>query len=285
MSQSLSFSKQGISEIDEMAQTMLPVYQSDEAGSRKTVSAIVPVFDEEKTACGVVEALLHNDLIDEVICINDGSTDGSLAILKTFEGRITLVDLEQNQGKGYALAAGIQAARGEIVAFFDADLDNLSNLYIGILLAPILNGSARAILGYPTKESVLPTVFAELTGERAYYRSDLLPFLAQMETTRFGVEVFLNNAFRDLPPVKVPLVGLKGLYKYEKYSPTKAFREYLRATIEIAQEIGRIDGLLPEDRQIIAGLADVTNFEELRKRVGKIRNIPIRQFLVLQSHL
>ena len=279
MSQPFSALKQDVNEVDELAPTTLPGYLGDETASRKTVSAIVPMYDEETTVGGVVNALLNSNLIDEVICVNDGSTDHSLAILRTFEGRITLIDLEQNRGKGYALAVGIREAKGEIVAFFDADLVNLSDRYIETLLMPILDGSTRAVLGYPTKDSVLPTVFADLTGERAYYRQDLLPFLARMETSRFGVEVLLNDAFCEHQPVKVPLVGLRGLYKYEKHSPTKAFREYLGAAIEIAQEIGRIDGLLPEDRQIIAGLADATNFEELRSRVRKIRNVPIRHLL------
>lgn len=278
MSQSFSALKLDGNEINEMTLTTLPGYQ-DEAASSKTISAIVPVFDEETTVGGVVHALLNNALIDEVICINDGSSDNSLAILKTFEGRITLVNLEQNRGKGYALAAGVREAKGEIVAFFDADLVNLSDRYIETLLAPILDNHTRAVLGYPTKDSVLPTVFADLTGERAYYRQDLLPFLAPMETSRFGVEVLLNDAFGEHDPVKVPLVGLRGLYKYEKHSPAKAFREYLGAAMEIAQEIGKIDGLLPKDRQIIAGLADVTSLEELAKRVRGIRSLPIRQFL------
>jgi len=262
-----------------MSQAMLPDAQDSQTKSRKTVSAIVPVFDEEKTIGGVVEALLQSDLIDEVICVNDGSTDGSLAILETFAGRITLINLEENHGKGYALAAGVREAKGEIVAFFDADLANLSDEYIRKLLTPILDSSARAVLGFPTKDSVLPTVLADLTGERAYYRKDLLPLLVRMETTRFGVEVFLNHAFREHSPLKVPLVGLRGLYKYEKYTPTRAFREYLGAAIEIAQEISRIDGLLPEDGQIIAGLRDVMDPEELSNRIRKIHNIPIRRFL------
>jgi glycosyltransferase involved in cell wall biosynthesis len=260
-----------------MSQTMLPNSQNDQAESRKTISAIVPVFDEEKTVRGVVEVLLRSSLIDEVVCINDGSTDGSLAILETFAGRISLINLKENHGKGHALAAGIREAKGDIVAFFDADLANLSEMYIGMLLTPMLDGSAIAVLGFPIKDPENQTVLSDLTGERAYYRQDLLPLLSRMETTRFGVEVFLNDAFRERPPEKVPLTGLRGLYKYEKYTRAKAFREYLGAAIEIAGEMGRIHGLLPEDSQIIAGLRDVTDTEELNRRVRRIHSEPVRR--------
>lgn len=268
-----------IDDIEALAQGTFTDFQSDLPGSRITVSAIVPVYDEETTVKKVIEVLLANPQIDEVICVNDGSSDNSLAVLKRFGDRITLIDLTQNQGKGYALAAGIRAAHCEIAAFFDADLANLSDRHIETLLAPILDGRACAVLGYPTTESKLPSVFADLTGERAYYRSDLLPLAAQMEAKRFGVEVFLNEMFSEQNPPKVPLAGLRGLYKYEKHSPAKAIREYVGEVTEIAQELGRREGLLPEDRQIIVRLKEVTDFDTLKIRITKIRSASIRQYL------
>ena len=222
---------------------------------------------------------MANTLIDEVICVNDGSSDNSLAILETFGDQIALIDLKQNRGKGNALAAGIRIAQYEIVAFFDADLANLSDRHIGQLLEPIFDGETCAVLGYPTGDTLSPSAFSDLTGERAYYRGDLLPFLAEMETKRFGVEVFLNETFRERTPTKVPLTNLRGLYKYEKHPPAKAIREYIGEAIEVAQELGRREGLLPEDRQIIIGLKDVTNFDVLKIRIAKIRNASIRHYL------
>jgi hypothetical protein len=73
------------------------------------------------------------------------------------------------------------------------------------------------------------------------------------------------------------LTGLRGLYKYEKYTRAKAFREYLGEAIEIAEEMGRLHGLLPGDSQIIAGLTEVTDTEELSRRVRTIRSEPIRR--------
>jgi glycosyltransferase involved in cell wall biosynthesis len=279
MGQTPTSPEQDIDETEARAQSTLTDVQGHIVGSRKTVSAIVPVFDEETTIKKVVEALLASNLIDEVICVNDGSSDDSLAILVTFGELITLIDLKQNQGKGNALATGIREAQCEIVAFFDADLANLSDRHINTLLDPILNGKACAVLGYPTKESTRSTVFGNLTGERAYYRHDLLPLLAEMETTRFGIEVLLNETFREPAPMKVALTGLRGLYKYEKYPPAKAMREYMGEVTEIAQEIGRREGLLSEDRQIIAELKEVMDLDALKIRIAKIRNASIRQYL------
>lgn len=239
-------------------------------GGRR-ISAVVPVFNEEKTVSGVVEALLQSSLIDEVICVDDGSTDGSLVILQALAGRIELIDLQDNRGKGHALAVGIKRASGEIVAFFDADLTNLSSDYVRMLLAPILRGSARAVLGYP--------LVAPLTGERAYYRADLLPHLNRMSETRFGVEMFLNSLFDSEDVATIRLKGLRALLKHEKHGAVKAVKEYLGAGIEIAQEIARREGLPAVDRQILAGLRSVTSLQMLKKTVERLQSPLLRRIL------
>ena len=82
----------------------------EEEYTKPYISAIVPIFNEEKTVSNVVEVLLENPQIDEVICVNDGSTDQSLVVLKEFEKEIQLIDLKENHGKGYALAEGLKKA-------------------------------------------------------------------------------------------------------------------------------------------------------------------------------
>ncbi|OGH23696.1 MAG: hypothetical protein A2958_02935 [Candidatus Levybacteria bacterium RIFCSPLOWO2_01_FULL_38_13] len=59
------------------------------------VSAIVPVFNEGGRVGKVIDTLLKSDLIDEVICINDGSSDGSLKILKGFGNKIKLINFKK----------------------------------------------------------------------------------------------------------------------------------------------------------------------------------------------
>lgn len=246
---------------------------------KQLVSAVVPIFNEEKTVAGIIEALSKSPLIDEVVCVNDGSRDKSLTITQGFKDKIKLIDLKKNCGKGFALAEGIKKASGEIVAFFDADLTNLSDNYIQNLLEPILEGKAKAVLGCPTKRWFLPNMFSQLTGERAYYKKGLIPHLEEMAKTRFGVEIFLNDLFDEKETKKVPLKHLSGLYKYEKRNSSDAFKEYLTEVVEIAQAISQREDLLPADKQIIARLAEVTDHGELKKKIKEIYNKPIRQFL------
>jgi len=217
-----------------------------------TISVIVPVYNEEKTISKVVNKLLSNPHFCEAICVNDGSSDRSLRELQKFGCMIKLVDLAENQGKGYALAVGIQKATGDLVVFIDADLTNLGDDHIQTLLSPILTKEADAVLGY-AKRGEMPNLAAHLTGQRVYFRKDLLPFLDQIANSRFGVEVLLNEIFKEKRVAMVSLPDLIGLTKAEKRSPSLAVREYLGEAKEIMYQLLRMkapalwDVLSPSD--------------------------------------
>ncbi|MCD6550125.1 glycosyltransferase [bacterium] len=256
-------------------------FKTEVALKTKKISAIIPVFNEEKTVKKIVEAFLKSELIDEVICVNDGSTDRSREILESFGKRIKLINLRKNKGKGYALAKGVESAKGEIVVFWDADFPDLSVKHIETLIRPALREDFKAIFGVPIKNKLnlsLPTrVF--LTGERVYHRDFLLPHLEKMKKTRFGVEVFLNRLV-DKKDIKIfPLEGLTFPYKYEKRNISQASKEYLAEAIEIAKELSKSIKLLPEDIKIINDLKENLTFQELKLKIQKIKNKEIKTIL------
>jgi glycosyltransferase involved in cell wall biosynthesis len=204
-----------------------------------TFSVIVPIYNEEKTVSEVVSNLLSNPYFFEVICVNDGSTDRSLREMEQFGDRIKLISFTKNQGKGQALATGIERAEGDLVVFIDADLTNLSEAHIENLLSPILRREADAVLGY-AKRGEMPNLAAHLTGQRVYYKEDLLPVLDQIAGSRFGVEVLLNDIFKCKTVAMVPLQDLIGLTKAEKRSPLLAVREYVEEANEIVSQLMRM---------------------------------------------
>src|SRR5699024_7703741 len=90
------------------------------------LSIIVPVYNTEKYIETCLESLLNQDIdksMYEIICVNDGSTDGSLAILKEYAKQydnVVLIDKE-NEGVSIARNIGLEKARGDYVWFIDAD--------------------------------------------------------------------------------------------------------------------------------------------------------------------
>lgn len=88
------------------------------------VSIIVPVYNVEKFLPRCLDSLLTQTLIDiEIVCINDGSTDGSLQVLHTYakkDSRIRIIS-QPNKGLGGARNTGIDASNGTYILFVDSD--------------------------------------------------------------------------------------------------------------------------------------------------------------------
>ena len=70
------------------------------------VTALIPVYNEEKTITGVLQVLKEDPLVDEILVIDDGSTDNSAALARSMG--VQVISLEKNQGKGAALECGIE---------------------------------------------------------------------------------------------------------------------------------------------------------------------------------
>jgi glycosyltransferase involved in cell wall biosynthesis len=113
------------------------------------VSVIVPIYNEEATLEHVVEELLALGLRLEVLLVNDGSTDGSPAVMARLaerHGPVQALHQPHNRGKGAAVRRGIDESTGDIVLIQDADLE-YSPSDIPALIEPLVSGKADAVFG------------------------------------------------------------------------------------------------------------------------------------------
>ena len=89
--------------------------------STPTVSVIIPVFNTADYLAQAIESVLNQTLQNlEIIAVDDGSTDGSPEVLKSFGDKIRIIT-QPNSGQGAARNRAFAQARGEFVYFMDSD--------------------------------------------------------------------------------------------------------------------------------------------------------------------
>ncbi len=95
------------------------------------LSVVIPVFNEEENVRPLLDelfsALARLGRTHEVICVDDGSRDGTFAVLKAYSAEkpaLRVIRFRLNFGQTAAMSAGIEAARGEVIVPMDGDLQN-----------------------------------------------------------------------------------------------------------------------------------------------------------------
>lgn len=112
------------------------------------ISIIIPVYNGEKFIKKCIDKVLQIELNKEVIVVNDGSTDGSLELLKSYGEKIILINLEQNEGVSHARNLGLERASGDYVSFIDIDDDFELDMYQKIITKMIVNNADIGICRY-----------------------------------------------------------------------------------------------------------------------------------------
>ncbi len=113
------------------------------------LSVVMPVYNEAATVAEVVRIVLMQRPVQQLVVVDDASTDGTWQNLQTVVNgnpRVKLVRHERNQGKGAALRTGFALATAFVVMVQDADLEYDPKEYYRLLI-PILTGRADVVFG------------------------------------------------------------------------------------------------------------------------------------------
>ena len=113
------------------------------------LSVVIPIYNEKETLIKILEKVEEANTLGlekEIILVDDGSTDGTLDILKTLENGYQIIYHEKNLGKGAAIKNGFRAATGDFILIQDADLEYNPQNYPQ-LLRPILENKADVVFG------------------------------------------------------------------------------------------------------------------------------------------
>ncbi len=193
------------------------------------VSVIIPAFNEAATIAEIVTTALASAMVDEVIVVDDASTDLTAKIAAGNGAKV--LTLSENRGKGNAMAVGLAVAANKVVLFLDADLVGINQKHIADLVLPVLNGEVKMTVGKFHSGEFWTTLSQHITpflsGQRALQKEALSGF-KNMEQLGFGVETALTLFFRknNLPMKTVLLSNLYHVVKERKFGFFRGF--YLR---------------------------------------------------------
>ena len=160
-----------------------------------TLTCLIPAYNEASRIAAVLEAVLNHPLIDEVLVIDDGSTDATSAVVQTYP-QARLITLTSNGGKTAALARGLSEAKYSLILLVDADLLGLSQADLTALITPVLTNQADISISLRQNAPFLWRWIGldYISGERVLHKSLLTPHLHHLKTLpKFGFEVFLNS--------------------------------------------------------------------------------------------
>jgi glycosyltransferase involved in cell wall biosynthesis len=228
------------------------------------VSAIVCAYNEEKTVKPILEVLLAHPKVNEVIVVNDGSTDRTGKIIESIKSaKLIKIHHTKNLGKGAAAAAAVRESKGEILLFIDADLIHFRPPHVDLLLAPLNINEKIMTIGLrearQPHEKTFGLLMRSFGGERAVLKKFIRPNVKRLETSGYGAEVIINLSHlkKHRPVLYIPLPGLVHKTKQQKHPIYKYAVDYLKENTDILKQY-----LLPENRALM------TFFKQISRRLN-----------------
>jgi hypothetical protein len=120
------------------------------------LSILMPVFNEAQTIAAVVKRVQAMPIDQEIVLVDDASSDGTAGIVDRLASRgARVVYHPTNQGKGAAVRTALAAADGDLVVIQDADFEYDPNDFVR-MMAPIATGQAEVVYGVRSWESQRP---------------------------------------------------------------------------------------------------------------------------------
>ncbi len=157
--------------------------------NKKTISVIIPAYNEEKRIKKTLEKL-KNENVDEIIVVCDGQ-DKTAEISKEFD--VKVLEFNKRLGKGNAIKKGLEAVQGNVVIFTDADfgfqdvnIDNLANKI----------GEYDIVIGVRDVNKIKKT-HRKIVSKGLRFLTKLLLNL-NVQDTQCGFKAFKKNVFEDI---------------------------------------------------------------------------------------
>lgn len=232
----------------------------------RSVSVVIPARNEEKHIAKVIKNIQKCELVDEIIVINNNSSDKTEEIALQAGAKVYLC---KKVGKGHAMALGLKKAHGDIILYADADIDNYKDDFIEKMLKPILEDKYAFVKStFDRSQGRVTTLVAKPLLELTYPR-----------LTRFH------------QPLSGIIAGKKELFK--KVTFEKDYGVDIGILIDVYKlgakmtevDIGKIDNDSQDWRNLVDMSKQVTRailkrkFKNETKKIKNIDNVELEKML------
>jgi glycosyltransferase involved in cell wall biosynthesis len=159
------------------------------------VTCIVPAHNEGSRIRGVLDILTTHELVDEVIVVDDASTDHTHSVSSSYS-TVRVVRHTKNAGKTAAILTGLSHAQYDVIMLIDADLIGLTHLDITNLLAPVLSRSKDISISLRGNALGIYKLLGVdfVSGERVMRRDFFESVQEELQNVHgFGLEVTMNK--------------------------------------------------------------------------------------------
>lgn len=214
---------------------------SESHSSAVCVSAIVPAYNEAERISAVLWPLLHAPSVREIIVVDDGSTDGTAEVARSFGVRV--FSLPVNRGKSVALDLGVQKAQYETLLFLDADLVGLRPDHIERMIRVYCEDKRDMVVGVfrggRLNTDLAQTIAPYLSGQRVLSKALWKKLRRKVHQLDFGVEIALTKlALKEgWSQAFVELDGVTHVMKEEKFGFSRGLASRLKMYGDIVRSV------------------------------------------------
>ena len=203
----------------------------------KKVSCIICAYNEEPRISNVIKDVLNHPLLDEIIIVDDGSSDNTSREALKFKG-IKVIRHKKNSGKARSMLDGCNNAKNDVVMFLDADLVGLTHDNITQLVKPVIAGlvdMTMVICKYDFPQNVLIKLVSYdlFSGQRVLGRERAIKILKNVPG--YAGETKINQYILDnnLKFIVIKWLNVRPILQREKDGIVKAVLNTIIGTRQI----------------------------------------------------
>ncbi|PVY39257.1 glycosyltransferase family 2 protein [Pontibacter virosus] len=208
------------------------------------VTCLIPCYNERDRIATVLDVVTKIEGIQQVICVDDGSSDNTATMVSRQWPTVQVIRLSQNRGKAAAIQYGLQFVEHELVLLMDADLQELNGAELEKAIHAFQHTAKVDMLILRRIRSPWFVRWYRsdilLSGERLLRRSDLEEVLAQ-PVARYQLEVAINRyMIKRRKRVRWMPWSAMNTYKVDKLGVLEGSRREFKMYVEIVDYVGLV---------------------------------------------